>query len=170
MRPRRISMMQLPPYFQGHEEPHRTLLSLRLSFRYFTLKPPGFLSHCLHWPPPNIWTKALVQVVESQLINVTFGTATQISHSSPGLRAHDNQEPGQKACKLEKVEDSPFIWYLAVVAVRKNQSNKAFGLSTILPPATSEHPRARYLHSPITPLPHRKYGQRTSDGAPRHAL
>src|SRR5258706_13321483 len=102
MRPRRISMMQLPPYFQGHEEPHRALLSLRLSFRYFTLKPPGFLSHCLHWPPPNIWTKTLVQVVESQFINVTLGTATQISHSSPGLRALTTKNRGKRRASWKR--------------------------------------------------------------------
>ena len=37
----------------------------------------------------------------------------------------------------------PFIWCLAVVAVRKNRSNKAFCLSTFLPPATPEYPLAR---------------------------
>ena len=37
-----------------------TLSPLRLSFRYFTLKPPSFYSRCLHWPLPIIRTKALV--------------------------------------------------------------------------------------------------------------
>ena len=44
---------------------------------------------------------------------------------------------------LEKVQVPPFIWCLAVVAVRKNRSNKAFCLSTFLSPATPEYPLAR---------------------------
>ena len=37
-----------------------TFSPMRLSFRYFTLKPPSFYSHYLHWPRPIIRTKAPV--------------------------------------------------------------------------------------------------------------
>ena len=87
------------------------LSSLRLSYRYFALEPSP------HWPP-NIWTKALVQVVVSQLINVTLERRLK-PDESPGARAQDRlcQEPGARGVQVGEVEVSPFIWYLAIVAV-----------------------------------------------------
>ena len=122
---------------------------LKQLFLYFTLESSSLYFHGPHWPHPNIWTKASVQVVKSGHINVTLGTAIQTSHSSPGAQTHDTKNKSHASWKRCGSPPLLGIWLLWPYERSGPTKHLAFQLPCHKPhPSTPTH---THPHSPPTP-------------------